>query len=586
MHTIKYALLQACKVYYAYLQEHSLGCEELQVAQVVFDDPNIHIRIKAKMLNTDSLMIQIGSVAPIPLNEEFGFYVRFYDEKSQILSIECLDSSVLNAVQKHKSQLKIFSDLKFLIRNLEAFFEQQNTFAIPAAPPIFAHKDSTSAYRSITTQPYLNKEQASALRDILSKPFSYVWGAPGSGKTQVVLFEALLHYVYNSTRVCVLAPTNSALEQVLQSLIKKFDTLKIERSMILRLGTPSNAFMEQYAEVCDPQILQKKQPQSLFSATSLKSRLKESLIIGMTIDAFVKRYASLDVEFAHFFLDECAFTPLIKALTLSTQNTPITLLGDHKQLMPICEMSTSHMHGDKAWANLFNLSALFMEDFFTQEHFTSSAKIFIKSQVSPLQFTHTSLNILRETHRYGDNLAKILDHHIYHNGLYGKDSPTDLFFIDCKSQPPQNKCNHAEAQVIATIFPTLLKHSNSVAVITPFVKQRKLLYEYQIPYNHTWTIHGSQGQEFEIVVFSPVMLHHHLTDSRNRHAAYALNVAVSRMKKCFILVCDYNYWIRQDEQFLTAILHCAKPYPITKIPPQKKQEYPPPTSHIIDIVPI
>lgn len=587
MHAIKHALLQACKVYYAYLQEHNLGCEELQVAQAVFDDPYIQLRIKAKVLNTDSLMIQVGSAAPMPLSEECGFYVRFYDEKSQILSIECLDSSTLNAVQKHKAQLKIFSDLKFLIRNLEAFFEQQSTFAIPAVPPMFAHKDSTSAYHSITIQPYLNKEQANALRDILSKPFSYVWGAPGSGKTQVVLFEALLHYVYSNTRVCVLAPTNSALEQVLQALIKKFDALKIERSMILRLGTPSNAFMEQYAEVCDPQILQKKQPQSLFSAASPKSRLKESLIIGLTIDGFIKRYTSLDVEFSHFFLDECAFTPLIKALTLSTQNAPVTLLGDHKQLMPICEMPTSRMHGDKVWANLFNLSALFMEDFFTQEHFSSSAKIFTKSQTSPLQFTHTSLNILHKTHRYGDNLAKILDHHIYHNGLCGKDSPTDLLFIDCKAQIPQDKCNHAEAQAIAQIFPTLLEHSNSVAVITPFVKQRKLLYEYQIPYKHTWTIHGSQGQEFDCVVFSPVMLHHHLTDSRNLHAAYALNVAVSRMKKCFILVCDYSYWIRQDEQFLTAILRCARPYPIAKItPPQNKQSPPPQTSHIIDIIPI
>lgn len=589
MHAIKHALLQSCKVYYAYLEEHNLGCEELQVAQVAFDNPYIQLRIKAKVLNTDSLMIQISSRTPMPLSEERGFCVRFYDEKSQILSIECLDPSLFNEVQKHKNHLKIFSDLKFLIQNLATFFEQKNSFAIPAKTPMFARlkPESTNAYRTITTPSYLTDEQANALRDILSKPFSYVWGAPGSGKTQVVLFEALLHYVYNNTRVCVLAPTNSALEQVLKALIKKFDSLNINRAMILRLGTPSNAFMEQYTEVCDPQILQKKQPQSLFGSVGIKSRLKESLVIGMTMDAFIKRYPSLDVEFAHFFLDECAFTPLIKALPLCTQDTPITLLGDHKQLMPICEMPTSRMHGDKAWANLFNLSALFIEDFFTQEHFSSNASIFSKSQTSPLQFTRTSLNILRKTHRYGDNLAKILDHHIYRNNLSGKPSPTELYFIDCKAQTPispsQDKSSHAEAQVIAQIFPTLLQQSSSTAIITPFVNQRKLLSQYQIPYKHTWTIHGSQGQEFESVIFSPVMLHHHLTDSRNLNAAYALNVAISRIKQRLILVCDYAYWARHNEQFLTAILRNAKPFPMPNKPPTPSQTN---AARVIDIITI
>lgn len=572
------ALIQACKAYYDYLLAHNLGCEEIGIVQIQCTEPVIKLRVRAKMLNTDSLQIKIDSTLHM-LGDEIGLQVLFYDEKTQVLAIECSDLTLFRKISKNPTQIKLFSDLKFLIRNLEQFFEQSSEPALPANAPIFALDSalksnaepklgsSPSAYQNLTIAPYLHEEQAQALRTILTSPFSYVWGAPGSGKTQAVLFEALLHYIYRSKQVCVLAPTNSALEQVLKALIAKFDTLGLDRMKILRLGTPSTSFLDRFVEVCDPQILQQKQPQSLFSGATLKSRLKDSLVVGMTMDGFIKRYKSLGVEFAHFFLDECAFTPLSKALALATQHAPITLLGDHKQLMPICEMPQSCMQGEQSVANLFNLSALFMEDFLTQPHFLPSAPIFHKPQTTPLQFTHTNIAILRQTHRYGDNLAKILDHHIYRNGLCGRDEPTQLYFIDCKSSPQvsqtqstQDKMSHAEAQVIAKLFPTL--DPNSSAIITPFVRQRKLLYEYKIPYKHTWTIHGSQGQEFDCVVFSPVMLHYHLTDSRNLNAAYALNVAISRIKKRLILVCDYAYWINRPEQFLTEILRHAMPYPM------------------------
>ena len=75
------------------------------------------------------------------------------------------------------------------------------------------------------------------------------------------------------------------------------------------------------------------------------------------------------------------------------------------------------------------------------------------------------------------------------------------------------------------------------------------------------TIHASQGQEFDTIIFSPVKLHYHLTDSNKNEALYALNVATSRLKKTLILVCDYRYWIRQEGQFLTQLLKQAAPYP-------------------------
>lgn len=596
----KTALINATSIYYEYLQNHNLGCEQLQILGINIQESIIKFFIKAKFVNTDSLMLDVCG-RYTPLSEEAGFCVLFYDEKTGILAIECLDCALLEKIEKHKNDIKLFSDLKFLICNLEMFFENAKSFALPTKNPPLAKKpliaqnppfaqnpiapiESNSSQNpqnqhietdsTFTPKDYLNAEQKSALMCALSEPFSYIWGAPGSGKTQVVLFEALLYYIYNGLPVCVLAPTNSALEQVLIALISKFDALGLNREKILRLGTPSNAFLEKYTEVCDPQVLQKKAKDSLFSSTTPKARLKEALLIGMTMDGFIKKNASLGIEFCHFFLDECAFTPLIKALVLTTQNTPITLLGDHKQLMPICEMPTSQIKGEKIWANLFNLSSLFLEDFFAHSA-EISAPIFSKSQSSPLCFTQdnsakTAFCILRQTHRYGDNLAKILDSHIYHNGLKGKQENTQIFYIDCPNAIIEDKQNITEARAIAALTKELDKQKSpflsqndfsDFAIITPFIKQKKLLSDCGVPYRRIWTIHGSQGQEFDTVIFSPVMLHHHLTDSRNTNACYALNVAISRIKKQLIIVCDRAYWLRFGGQFLSEILANALPFP-------------------------
>lgn len=626
----KTALINATSIYYEYLQNHNLGCEQLQILGINIQESIIKFFIKAKFVNTDSLMLDVCG-RYTPLSEEAGFCVLFYDEKTGILAIECLDCALLEKIEKHKNDIKLFSDLKFLIRNLEMFFENAKSFALPTKNPPLAKKpflaqnqplnqnppfaqnpfspiESNSSQSpqnqhieidsTFTPKDYLNAEQKSALMCALSEPFSYIWGAPGSGKTQVVLFEALLYYIYNGLPVCVLAPTNSALEQVLIALISKFDALGLNREKILRLGTPSNAFLEKYTEVCDPQVLQKKAKDSLFSSTTPKARLKEALLIGMTMDGFIKKNASLGIDFCHFFLDECAFTPLIKALVLTTQNTPITLLGDHKQLMPICEMPTSQIKGEKIWANLFNLSSLFLEDFFAHSA-EISAPIFSKSQSSPLCFTQdnsakTAFCILRQTHRYGDNLAKILDSHIYHNGLKGRQENTQIFYIDCPNAIIEDKQNITEARAIATLTKELDNQKSpflpqndfsDFAIITPFIKQKKLLSDCGVPYLRIWTIHGSQGQEFDTVIFSPVMLHHHLTDSRNTNASYALNVAISRIKKQLIIVCDRAYWLRFRGQFLSEILANALPFPnqvsltISQNPRPKTSSQSAPTKH-------
>lgn len=52
----------------------------------------------------------------------------------------------------------------------------------------------------------------------------------------------------------------------------------------------------------------------------------------------------------------------------------------------------------------------------------------------------------------------------------------------------------------------------------------------------------------------------------NTHAQQSINTAVSRARKCLILVCDTEFWLHQPTQFLAALLRVAQPFIPSALP--------------------
>ena len=102
-----------------------------------------------------------------------------------------------------------------------------------------------------------SEEQINAIKTSLTKPISYIWGAPGTGKTQYVLTNSVLNYTIKNKKVIIVAPTNNALEQVMSSLIKVTDKVGVSRNKIIRLGTPTKKFFNDYPEICENEKLWK-----------------------------------------------------------------------------------------------------------------------------------------------------------------------------------------------------------------------------------------------------------------------------------------------------------------------------------------
>lgn len=557
MHDLKDMLINASKCYYAYLEANNLGLNDIPIHHIEQKDSELIIALKGFVGDMDlklsaALMLKVGD-NHYAIGEGEALEALFFDEKQKVLylSISLGILATIKEAIKTKAHFALFSDMKFLVKNVEEFFTK---FGENLALPLSFSDEILN--NDIKELPHLSKEQNNALKMVLTSPLCYVWGPPGTGKTQAVLFEALLHYIREGKRVAVIATTNNALEQVLKSLIKQFDALGLERSVILRLGTPTMQYLSAYSETCDPSILQQKGATNLFSAQdNLKTRLKNAFVVGVTLDGFIKRYESLELSFHHIFLDECAYAPLIKSIALCVESSPLALFGDHKQLMPVCEMPLKELDKEANHsAYVWNLSSLFLEPIFSGANAYDLAKRHESSNVP--DFSQTKLCTLSKTHRYGDNLAHILDKYIYHIGLQGNGAQMELYALDSGAKR-ESEAHISETEANMCVNLSVKLGSDEYAIITPFVKQRALISR-KLPRAKVFTIHGSQGQEFDSVIFSPVGLHFFLTNSMQTNALYALNVAISRIKKRLFIVCDYAFWQRQQGQLIWAILQDSK----------------------------
>lgn len=283
-------------------------------------------------------------------------------------------------------------------------------------------------------------------------------------------------------------------------------------------------------------------------------------VIAATVDTCIARITpNGEPGFDHVFLDEAGYCPLIKGAVLTAYHCPVTFLGDHMQLPPVCEMDIKDIDtpGHKPvflWAQ----SALYVDQALSK-HLSITYDTFIHNEEPP-QIAMQKYNLLH-SYRFGIALANALSGVVYPQGFQG--NPAVVTNVECISTHRTHTdllraCKDEQEKIVAYCS----KHiGENIGIITPYKDQRdaikEKLKEAGLPYDNVMTVHASQGREWDTVLFSVVDTHAMwFTDSDNQlsKGKNVVNTAVSRAKNKLIIVCDDSFWKLKHEQLIGRLL--------------------------------
>ena len=282
--------------------------------------------------------------------------------------------------------------------------------------------------------------------------------------------------------------------------------------------------------------------------------LSKKTVIGMTLDGFIGFSMNISLTVDRVFVDEAPYAPVVKILPLLSLKRPIALLGDDKQLPPICQ-EENDFDITSYWAK----GSHFWEDIF--RHGNDFEEI---HNLSEADLRLTDKRTLTISYRFGEQLARILDDHVYDIGLQGwGEMDTKLYVCDCEPRyvkNAKNRENYSEAdKIVSYIRRFTEEYPNeeerpSAVVLTPYINQanlirRKLRDEHLFDAVEVLNTHKAQGREWDRVFFSvsdtPRLQGVHrpwYTDSTKPVGKLVLNTTISRARKRLFLFLDKTYW--------------------------------------------
>lgn len=294
-------------------------------------------------------------------------------------------------------------------------------------------------------------------------------------------------------------------------------------------------------------------------AGSTGERIKDISILACTVDKYlVQDFLASSFSPNHVFLDEAGYISLIKGLTTLSLDVPVTFLGDHMQLPPICEMDDREFkkegnRGISLWAQ----SALYSECVFTHD-IAQLCDNYLHGTSAPFQ--KMKLFSLDCTYRFGGELSTILADMVYtpafHSAIL---EGTELLVLNA---PHQRKLSgrFSNEEVTAILGFVEKNHPSNYAILTPYRAQRTQLLKY-FEDEDILTVHASQGREWDTVFLSVVdTTQKWFTNSKCQESRgkAVINTAVSRAKKRLIIVCDYDFWHDLDDQLIGRLVQSAR----------------------------
>lgn len=760
--------VKSAKLYREHLKKTKKCREIIKVNSIEEISKNLfELHLDRHAYSSDSIMLYV-SPSYVTENlysdaEEHYISEKFvrickYDKNVPSLCLDAKDEMAEILRKISTNDICFVSDLTFLVRRVQRWYEEFGyMISFPSAPCIISASD-------MYVRGYESENQWLAEETALTKPISYIWGAPGTGKTQIVLANCIISYIDKRKRVYIVGPTNNAIEQVLRAVIKALEEQGRSIDVLQRLGTPTEEFVRQYGRICErydvqeqiellkqdieiceekkkelqrigliistketfldvlkkrnkylaskkeleikresiskplqissKELSEKKSEYSIEknklsaiirtrstlafrtkctfskefkkqSEEELKNQESKTLLLKQeiqgcttTVDSLIQeekqvtdqikqidwnidqcikeiqnccaligekftsvsnaenlfnnihfqtqretekslsakieylqnkimrieqthmadmaqKYVfafTVDYMFSHFeqlleqgvvehiFLDEAAYCPMIKAGVLFAFNAPVTFLGDHMQLPPICEVDSKLLSVPDGSLFLWSQSAIFFSQVFEFDSILNLHKQYLEHQL-PASKTLPMVPLLK-TYRFGNALARVLNRFVYKCDFCGNEEiQTAIFVLDAPAPMGGREGRENKSEVRAIQQYLKEYQPKDYAVLTPYTQQVNLLRAELkgTDRENILTIHRSQGREWDTVIISVSdgIRNKYFTDTSNprSNGLEIINTAVSRARKNIVIACDYEQWSALcEKQLISGII--------------------------------
>lgn len=328
-------------------------------------------------------------------------------------------------------------------------------------------------------------------------------------------------------------------------------------------------------------MLETEKELEMLRAGSPNARVQEAAVLAMTPHQYLSRFrprgtdedGRMELDVNHIFLDEAGYCGLVQAASLFANGVPVTFLGDHMQLPPVSQLddgllrSAAERGGRLRYGFLWSMSSLHCEGLL-EEGAGVLSKRFL--DIEDPVFMRTGRADLCDSHRFGANLARVLDGFVYRNGMAGSSDGGDLEIscIDAVCDSREGRDNTAEADAIKAFLKRESPEPSSLVVLTPYSVQLALIKRnvgrrYR---DSVMTVHGSQGREWDTVILSVAdngimsrEVPFRFTSSETPIGLRVINTAVSRAKRRLIMVCDREFWLAREGELIGGILREVPP---------------------------
>ncbi len=435
------------------------------------------------------------------------------------------------------------------------------------------------------------KGQDNAVKTAANQPITFIWGPPGTGKTET-LAKIALKAIKEDQRVLMLSYSNISVDGAVKRVWRMAEKQKagFKLGCILRYGYPRDPDVKSTPGLTTRDYVVKKSPvldkqiksilnslQNTKKATKgyialqkqlneLRKQLKaeeanaiqKAMFVATTVSKAVVDGAVNGQTFDVVIFDEAsmAYIPQI-VLSASLAKQHFVCMGDFKQLPPIVQNSDD----SPLCSDMFDYAGI------TQA--VESGK------------GHNWLCLLDTQYRMHPDIASFVSDNMYHSLLktasnllpeklevckYAPIKGRSLGFVDlsgmlsvCSKTADGSKINVLSAMIAFGMALSAAKQYE-VGIITPYAAQARLLRSMisdaaaSIPNKITAaTVHQFQGSEKKVIIFDAVECYRQpyigpLLSSKKRNTANRLfNVAMTRAEGKFVALA--NVWYFKEKRF-------------------------------------